>query len=237
MADKLYGFVDSKYDYNPHWDIAWSFTFALSGTEHGFTSFLSQNNTTLSCFGGESLGYYSNTNIANGIFAVAFDSTGRFALPIGPHPGVALSAIKPNALIIRDSNNEVILNETLSSLHKDFVLTQPNKKFQTIRFRYINGGKKISIDYRVGTSSYITLTSVALTAPNLNLPLYPGFTFCSPINSVIDPSLMYVKDFHTQGNINTPTTETVEYIPLTSYIINQYTTISGITANPLQISS
>jgi len=231
--DKLYGFLDSKYDYNPHWDIAWSFTFSLSGEEHGFTSFLSLSNTALSCVGGDSLGYYSNTNVPNGIFAVAFDTTGRFALPIGPHPGVALSAIKQNALIIRNSSNEVILNESLSSLSKDFILTQPDKTFQTLRFRYTNGGKKISVDYRVGTSNYITLTSVALTSPNLSLPLHPGFTFCSPINTVVTPSTMFVKDFHAQGGIIAPTYETIPYIPLSSYIINQYTTISGITANPV----
>lgn len=229
--DKLYGFLDSKYDYNPHWDIAWSFSFCLSGVEHGFTSFLSQTDAAPSCVGGDALGYYNNSNVANGIFAVAFDSTGRFALPIGPHPGVALSAIKPNALIIRNSSNQVILNESLSSLSKDFTLTQPEKTFQTIRFRYTNAGKKLAVDYRVGTSNFITLTSVSLSAPNLNLSLYPGFTFCSPINTVVVPSTMYVKDFHTQGGITAPTYETIPLVPLSSYIVNQYTTISGISAN------
>lgn len=233
MADKLYGFVDSKYDYNPHWDIAWSFTFALSGEEHGFTSFLSQTNTTPSCNGGDSLGYYDGSNNPNGIFVVAFDSTGRFALPIGSHPGVSLSAIKQNALIIRDSANNVILNEALSSLSKGFSLTYSEKTLQTLRFRFTNAGKKIAIDYRVGTSNYVSLVSVSLSAPSLTASLYPGFTFCSPIYSAVSASTMYIKDFHTQGNIIDPTYETIPYTPLSSYIINQYTTISGITANPV----
>jgi hypothetical protein len=228
MSNKVYGFLDTKYSYNPHWDIAWSFSFALSGTEHGFTSFLSDKTTITSCNGGESLGYYDNSDNPNGVLVVAFDSTGRFALPIGLNPGVSIGEVKPNALIIRDYNNDVVFNQSLSSLAGNMLLTYPEKTFQTIRVRYTNAGRQVSVDYRVGTSNYINLTSISLSSIPLTGTLRPGFTFCSPINNVIDPSIMYVKDFHAQGTTSSPTYETISYVPLSSSIITQYTTISGV---------
>jgi hypothetical protein len=231
---KKYGFIDSKYSYNPHWDIAWSFTFALTGSEHGFATFLSPDTTVSSAKGGQYLGYYDNSDSANGVLAIAFDSTGMFALPIGGNPGVSDPNVKKNSIIIRDSDNNVIFNEALSSLSPSFILSNPVKTFQTLRFRFSNAGRKLSIDFKTDTTEYTTLTSISLSFDVNTYPdLYPGFTFCSPISSAsIIPSTFYLKNFHTQGNIIDPTYETIPYTPLSSVIINQYTTISGITANP-----
>jgi hypothetical protein len=37
---KYFGIIDPKKAYNLNWDVVWSFTYALTGTQHGFSSFL-----------------------------------------------------------------------------------------------------------------------------------------------------------------------------------------------------
>ena len=258
---KIHGFIDTKYPYNSHWDIVWSFAFALTGIEHAFSTFLTDTPTiTSNLSGGQYLGYLNpqyipsdyilsesgdylltednnyittGTNIPNaGVFAVAFDSTGYFALSYDNHSGVGINDIKKNALIIRN-NDEVIFNESLSSLSTEFFLSSSIKNYQTLRFRFSNAGKKFYIDYKSQNSEYINLTSINMEFDNCKYPiLYPAFTFCSPISSLTTPSTIYLKNFHTQGNIQEPTYERLEFIPLTSTIPSGYTTLSGISASP-----
>jgi hypothetical protein len=258
---KYLGFVDPTYDYNSHWDITWSFTYALSGTEHAFCTFLTTNNTLTSGVPGQYLGYLGNypyiltetgeyllgednerllydsitpsSYDSNGILAIAFDSTGYFALSNTSNTGVSLDQIKKNSLIIR-SDVGVVFNEALSSLDTNFTLASSTKDFKTIRIRLANAGKKLSVDYKHATDQFKNLVSLNLSSFNVdaNEILYPAFTYCSPVSSAsITPSKLWLKNFHTQGNNVAPTYETSTFIPLTSTILTNYTTISGISAN------
>jgi hypothetical protein len=92
--------------------------------------------------------YYFDESDRSGVFVIAFDSTGYFALPINGYPGVDISEVKKNALIIRDQTDEVIFNESLSSLSTEFFLASSTKVYQTLRFRFSNAGKKLSIDFK-----------------------------------------------------------------------------------------
>lgn len=283
---KTFGFVDSKYAYNTHWDLNWSFTFALSGNEHAFTTFLTRNPVGPSEYGGQYLGYFTNQFestyilteddeelldetsssilynssyygspyilsedgyvvlsegleplVYNGdptnLLVIAFDSTGKFALPISNNPGLPLSAVKNNALIIRDYSNNIIFNESLSSLSTEFVLSSSISSFQTLRFRLANSSRKLSIDYKFPTTEYKLLTSITLSIPDdYKSDIYPGFSFCSPISSLLEPSTLILKNFHVQGNTTPPTYEIKSYTPLTITNYNNYTSISGISAQP-----
>jgi len=57
---KFFGFLDPKKAYNSHWDIVWSFTYALTGTQHGFCTYLSNSEILLSSLPGQYLGYLYN---------------------------------------------------------------------------------------------------------------------------------------------------------------------------------
>ena len=228
---KYFGIVDSKNPYNLNWDVVWSFTYALTGTQHGFSSFL----TTTPTITGGIPGQYLGTDNENFILTIGFDSTGYSALSSPLRNGVLLSAVKPNSLIIRDSNNDIIFNEELSSLDTSFILSSAIKTYQTLRFRYSNAGKKLSVDYKKPDTEYSTLTSINISTLSISdsVVVYPGFCFCSPISGLsITPSTMFVQNFHTQGNIDYPTYESTEMTPLTSASSTTYTTISGISATP-----
>jgi hypothetical protein len=228
---KYFGMTDPIKDYNLNWDIVWSFTYALTGTEHGFCTFLTNTPTLTGCLPGHYLGY----NNVNGLLGIAFDSTGYFALSTPSRTGISLSNTKKNSLIIRDSNNDVIYNEQLSSLDTNFILSSSIKVYQTLRFRYCNAGNKLYIDYKKSNIDYSNLLTINISSLNINdnTIAYPGFSFCSPISSLnIFPSSMYIQNFHTQGNDVTPTYETSEMIPLTGEISSSYTTLSGISASP-----
>lgn len=258
---KYFGFVDPKYAYNAHWDINWSFTYSLVGTEHLICTFLTTSPQLSASFPGQ-YGGYMGANYASflltesgdyvvtednerillegsslssgefpGILAIAFDSTGLFALSSNNNPGVGLSQIHKNALVIRDNRNEVIFNAPLSALSNEFYLASSIKAPKTLRFRYANGNK-ISIDYKIGTNDFILLTAVE---SRFELEyydnVYAGWSYTSPVSSAsIQPSTLYLKNFHTQGNLNPPSTEETSFSPLTSNKINQYTTLSGVSA-------
>lgn len=145
---KYYAFVDTKLDYSPHWDINWSFTYALSAQEAGFSTFLTNfppvtgwpghylgysGNAALSSYlvtedgeyilteSGERLLVESETGIGNnGILAIGFDSTGLFALSSQTRGGVGINSIKQNALVIRDAYDNVIFNAAISAMSSDF---------------------------------------------------------------------------------------------------------------------
>jgi len=254
---KKFGFVDTKYQYNSNWDINWSFSFALTGTEHGFTTFLTTlSEEVLNTDGGQYLGVlpltydfpyilsedseiildnnsfpilYDDPSINPiNLLTIAFDTTGKFALSSGGNPGLPIDQIKPNSLTIRDYKNDIIFHSELSSLSTEFFLTSSIPTFQTLRFRLANSGNKLSIDYTKNTD-FILLTSLSIKIP-VNDIVYPGFTFCSPISSLTNPSKLFLKNFHTQGNTSPPTYEILEYSPLNLEIKNTYTSISGVSA-------
>lgn len=263
---KSFGFVDTKYQYNTHWDITWSFSFALTGTEHGFVTFLTTNPNLSTKYAGQYLGYagynpynsiltdpegyyllddessyiyfddtttYSLSSFTNGVLAIAFDSTGLFALPYINNDGVDISEIKKNSLIIRDYTSNILLNESLSSLSTEFFLSSSTKNYQTLRFRFSNSGQKLSIDYKNISNEYKNLTSIPINF-NINQfeKVYLGFCFCSPISSLNTPSTLFLKNFHSQGNTEDPTIETLSSYPLSVLLPTTYTTISGVSAFP-----
>jgi len=234
-ADAKYnGFVQTDKPLNLNWEVTWSFTFALTGVEHGFCSFLTPNPALTFANPGQYMGYLGNTGGFSqvGLFSVAFDTTGLFALSSTSNDGVKLSACKPNSLVIRDYTNKVIFNAQLSSLSTEFILTSSEKVYQTLRFRLTSGGKKLYVDFKSDNSLYIPLTSVSLSGYTLsaNSIVYAGFAFCSPISSTsTDVSTMFMTNFNVEGLSATPTTET---IPMVSIFENSstFTTISAISA-------
>lgn len=190
---KYYGFIDTRKYFCADWDITWSFTFALTGTEHAFCTFLTTNKTLSSAIPGQYLGYlkdvepsrlltedseeiltedseyilidyYKEQYLAQGILGIAFDSTGLFAAANeGGSEGINAPDAKQNSLIIRDNTNKLIFNEHLSSLDSEFFLSNNNKSFQTLKFTLTNSGKKIHIDYKTDSTSYKNLTTIQLS--------------------------------------------------------------------------
>lgn len=187
---KYYAFVDPKLAYNVHYDITWSFQYALSASQAGFCTFLTNfapvtgwpghylgfsGNAALSSYLTAEDGQYllaedgqrflldSETGISNnGILAIGFDSTGLFALSSATRGGVGLGSIRPNSLVIRDAYDDVVVNVQLSSLNAGFtLLSSGGFKYQTLRFRYAQAGNKLSIDFKRETDTvYQLLTSI-----------------------------------------------------------------------------
>lgn len=261
---KYYAFVDTKLSYNPHWDINWSFEYALSGTEAGFCAFLA-NFTPLTGWPGHYLGFSGNAQLSsylvteageyilsengerlmiesesgignNGMLAVGFDSTGLFALSSNTRGGVGLGSIRRDSLVIRNAYDEVIVNTQLSSLNTDFLLMSSGGfNYQKMRLRYSQAGNKLSIDFkRPQDTSYKLLTSIntRLVVPSDFDTVYTGFCFCSPVSSTtLAPSVMRLRNFHTQGNENDENYELTSFIPITASRPTTFTTLSSLTAN------
>lgn len=230
---KYLGFIDPKKAYNTNWDITWSFTYSLSGEEHAFSTFLSTSSTQVSSVPGH---YLNQVDSGGQFLTIAFDSTGLFAystLSSGRN-GVALSAIIPNSVVVRNKSNNILYNGALSALSSKFTLSSAVDYYQTLRFRVVNGYKKLVIDFRTD-EEYVNLLTLPISgySPNDTDVVYPGFSYTSPVSSsIITPSVFRMKNFHTQGNTVAPTYETLSFVPLTSALITAFTTISGISANP-----
>jgi hypothetical protein len=190
---KSFGFVDDKLNFNSYWDVTWSFTFALTGSEHGFCTFLTSTPDISSGIAGQYLGYLSGSGgyllnedgdfilteggerilmedyaeySRSGFISIAFDTTGFFALSnLFNSEGVLPSAVKKNSLIIRDGSDRIVLNESLSSLNTNFFMTSSYPNYQTIRIRFANGGTKLYVDYRKeDNDDYINLTNVGISS-------------------------------------------------------------------------
>jgi hypothetical protein len=228
---KYIGFIDDKKNYNLNWDVVWSFTYALTGLQHGFCTYLTLN-PGLTAYPGHYLGY----PLLSSVVGIAFDSTGYFALSTPIRSGVPRSSIKANSLVIRDSTNSVIFNQALSALDTRFILSSSTKVYQTLRFRYSNAGKKLYVDYKTPDHKFRNLTSVTISSLQIsdNTIVYPGFSFCSPISSVsITPSTMFVNNFHVNGNTEPPTYEIIPMVALTASTPTTFTLLSGISATPI----
>lgn len=206
---KYVAFVDDKKEFNPNYDIIWSFQYAITGTEAGFSTFLTSKTPDLTAIPGHYLGY--SGNMQTGGICIAFDTTGLFALSSSTRKGVGLNSIKRNSIIIRDNNDNITLYESLSNLNSTFFITASSKSYKTMRFRYTNTNK-IGIDFKLDNSSaYTELTSITLESNPENLSdLVPGFAFSSPVSSLNTPGGLFLKNFHTQG---TDSTETIEIVP------------------------
>ena len=256
---KYVNFVNTKFAFNTHYDITWSFTYALTGSEHGFTTFFTTTSALTSGFPGQYLGYSGqlsyitdesditiNTETLEpltledsgddaGVFCIAFDSSGLFALSSSNRSGVGLNSIKKNSLIIRDSSKNVIFNQELSSLDTSFSLASFTKNFKTLRFRYANAGTKLYIDYRYSDiDAYKNLLTLPISFYPLNYEhVYLGFSYCSPVSSseLSATSTIFLKNFHSQGEICDPTYVYNTFTPITASSPTSYVTITGVSAN------
>jgi hypothetical protein len=224
---KYFGIIEPDYAFNPHWDLTWSFSYALTGTEHGICTFLCDNSTVTSP-PGHYIGY-GGLSASKFVLGVALDSTGLFALSTNYSSGVPRSQIKRDSLIIRDQTNNVIFNQSLSTLDSTFNIATSAKEYKTIRIRYSNVGRKIYIDYKIGDTKYINLTSISHISLDTSTyeNLYVGLSYSSPISSSsITPSKIWVKNFHIQGNIENPTYNTLAYTPISSNVVNSFSSIN-----------
>lgn len=223
-------FIDNKQAFHHEWNVNWSFTFKLddpkniiiyltdeydnnilteSGEpialdlpsgEYGFCTFLTKTPTISSFMLGHYMGFFKNLSAVNGEVAIAFDTTGLFALSSTNYPyGVTKNDVKTNSLIIRDRTG-VVYNESLPT----FQLASNTER--TFRFRYVNKNEVV-VEYKEGSGFYIELVRTSI---NTNLSgddkLYPAFFYSSPLSSLeSSTSTLYMKNFHVQGNINNPT--------------------------------
>lgn len=190
------------------------------------TSLLSEASVVLITESGETL--IVNQGVVAGIIMhIAFDSTGLFAVSGTQRPGISPQNAKKNALVIRDYNSNVIVNEHLSAISSNFSLT--SNEFTVLRFRYSNIGQKLFIDYRpVSVTDFTNLTSINLSYRIVGFQntdgIYTGFSYCSPISTTaanLSASLLF-RNYHVEG-VNRPiTTKTLSSTPLTQSFFNTY---------------
>lgn len=232
---KYFGFIENKIPFRSEWDLTWSFTYALTANPEdqcGLCTFLTTDSSKISGYGGQYLGYLSDENNNNyllteseiilttedevplvtyfntNVLAIAFDTTGYFALSSDYYNGVGLNEVKKNSLIIRNSDS-VLYNIALSSLTEEWTIASIDKIFKTLRFRFANEGTKLSIDYSLSGSEYKTLTSLPIDISiDDGSILYPAFSFCTPLSSTTSSTAtMFLQNFHVQGNSQPPTFE------------------------------
>ncbi len=216
--------IDAKYliigdfdkDYDPHWDITWSISYALTGTEHAFCTYLTES-VPVSSVPGHYLGYVNEYGDPNGFLAIAFDTTGYFAVSSTYASGISPDNVKQNSIIIRNGQN-LIYNQHLSALDSSFEFTETTKTFKILRFRVANAMTKLYVDYKT-TGEYKNLLQIPLSGYNLATisEMHPVLSYSSPVSSATSPdSTIWLKNFNIQGNDSPPTYETLEFVPLST---------------------
>ena len=190
-----------------------------------------------------------NDELSGVLVKIAFDSTGLYALtgrsgqwaPSGDgiRPGIGLEEdCFREALVVRDLDHNLVANAPLSTMSTSFS-TLSTDTYRTLRFRYVNLGRKLHIDSRESnTTTYSLLTTINLNyrlnnSSNLD-NVYVGFSLCTPIsteNYALSARNFYLRNFHIEGHEgSTVKTETVT-TPLLSVVPNiPTTTVSNITA-------
>jgi len=201
--------------YNSNYDITWSYSSLVSSVsaQYGFCTYLTTLSTApLSALSGQ----YIGSNIPNNIASIAFDTTGLFALSSDIRPGVPLTQRKTFSLVVRNSSNQVIYNQSLTGTNFNFYNTQ-----QVVRCRFSNSQQLLVVDYRKNTeSNFINLASIPFSV-TINNPsnldnVYVGFSFCTPISTTNTATASaFVYNFHTDGVRNNTTVETITSLPLT----------------------
>jgi hypothetical protein len=228
-------------NYDIIWSFQYAISGSIT-RECAFATFLTIN-STISAIPGHYLGYSGNVPLSaflldeNGNYilsednnriilegnretdglvglCIAFDTTGLFALSSLYRPGVGISNIKRNSLIIRDINNNITLYEELSNIDPAFTILSSSKAYKTLRFKYTNTDK-LTIDYKIdGSNTFVELTSVNINSnPDSISYLRPGFSYCSPVSSLSSSKIanLYLKNFHVQGTENLTTVETIPF--------------------------
>tara|TARA_A100001391_G_scaffold205386_1_gene205597 strand:+ start:2159 stop:3025 length:867 start_codon:yes stop_codon:yes gene_type:complete len=182
---------------------------------------------------------YDGGTLSGSIVKIAFDSTGRYALSArDDRPGVTEAEINRQSLVVRDYQLNVRANSPLSTISNVFSTLSTNT-FRTLRFRYVNLGQKVHIDFRESDTTEFTLLTTINIEPRLtgldNLEnFYCGFSLSTPI-STTDTGLsardFFLRNFNVEGYVGTEVlTETVMTPPLSVNSNIQYTTVTNITA-------
>ena len=185
-------------------------------------------------------------DLSGTLIKIAFDTTGYYGVSgRDSRTGAELFDRKRESLILRDFNNNVVYNEHLSSISTSFS-TLSTDTFRTLRFRYVNLGQKLFIDYHDSdTTTYTTLTTIDLgfrleNYSNLD-DIYCGFSFCTPISTVskdLSAKEFFLRNFHTEGYEGySVLTETVTSAAISAFSNQTVSTISNITARDIQPSS
>ena len=239
---------------------------SLDTYEVGFATFLTNLSAPLSCLPGQYIGDQdpeyilsahalytevpevlktegdSSILLEGGILSgmlvkVAFDSTGLYALTgRDDRPGVNDKQTHRDAMVVRDYVHNLRGNAPLSTFSSTFTNLSTDT-YRTLRFRYVQLGQKLHIDYRDATT-YTLLTTIELgyrSARLTNLEnVYCGFAYSTPISAsstTLAASSFYLRNFNIEGfegdNI---TTETVVTPSLSVNPNTSFTTVANITA-------
>lgn len=226
---RSFSFITKDEAFNSNYDITWSYQFTCSSvsaqSQYGLCTFLTLLSTTET---NVLSGHYLNTKATTSssisaqilsagvqrtlrpynLVSIAIDTTGLFALSSSLRPGLPLSSIKPNRLIVRDILNNVILNDPLSTSNISFSGTH------YFRFNYSNSTQTISIDHRIdniphkGYTLYTNIATVSLNYRILNVynnnNIRAGFTFCSPLSTSLSAVAATVQlyNFHVSGVVS-----------------------------------
>ncbi len=177
--------------------------------------------------------------LSGSLVKVAFDSTGMYALSgRDDRPGVGLNNVNRQSLVVRDVLHNVRANSPLSTISNVFS-TLSTDSFRALRFRYVNLGQKIHIDFREdNTTEYTLLTTINIEPRltnfnNLN-NIYCGFSFTTPVsttNTGLSAKNFFLRNFNVEGYEGSEVlTETVMTPPLSVNPNTQYTTVTNITA-------
>ena len=178
-------------------------------------------------------------SLSGEIVKIAFDSTGMYALSArDERTGVGPHLINRESLVVRDVSHNVRANSPLSTISNVFS-SIPTDNFRTLRFRYVNLGQKIHIDFKDSDTTQFTLLTTINIEPRLenfnNLNnMYCGFSLSTPV-STLDTGLsakdFFLRNFNVEGFIGDEVlTETVMTPPLSVNPNTPYTTVTNITA-------
>tara|TARA_R100001591_G_scaffold113996_1_gene127784 strand:+ start:296 stop:1156 length:861 start_codon:yes stop_codon:yes gene_type:complete len=175
--------------------------------------------------------------LSGSLVKVAFDSTGMYALSgRDDRPGVGPNDINRQSLIVRDVLHKVRANSPLSTMSNVFS-TLSTSSFRALRFRYVNLGQKIHIDFREdNTTNYTLLTTINIEPrltnfDNLN-NIYCGFSFTTPVsttNTGLSAKNFFLRNFNVEGfEGDEVITETVTTPPLSVNNNEAFTTVTNI---------
>jgi hypothetical protein len=235
------------HEFNPNYDIVWSFQFLLSGNQNSsgaFTTFLTDTTSLTTPGTGIDVGYSGEIGLSGAKICVGFDTTGLFASSFiypdsSTRDGIALSSIQPDMLVIRGGfpDFSLIYSTPLSALSDSFELLRSTENYQIMRVRLGDIGRKIYIDWRpTNSSAYINLTSVNTNlSVNDSTEYYIGYSFTTPVSTTSgwEESVLYIKQPVYEGKNTAPTytTNTFEPIELdlcdNCLIPTQYYTVSA----------
>ena len=169
----------------------------------------------------------------------AFDSTGKYALTgRDDRPGVW------EKNLLRDFQHNLLAYNHLSSISTTFS-TISTDTYRTLRFRYVDLGRKLYIDSRESdTTTYTLLTSINLgtrysTLSNIE-NIYCGFSFCTPISAnyaataaayELSAKDFFLRNFHVEGFEGSQVTTESVFTPQLSVVPTVTpTTVSNISA-------